>query len=212
MLLLAALLAAERNMMMKRRKIIVLLLSLLAVALVLAAATFWLDFRAAQGNTRSESQVSTYSTGVEQGQPKPAINQLTIYVEEPGSLMKSVRQGLVKRIQDTHGIQDLRVVEEMPQGGDGPALYVQVTQRQFLWLPVFTRGALEIRLVYASDGDLSWMDDTTVIMESSPLMRMKGDFSVADTSFGLMTLRGQARYLGRQAATELVNALNTHLY
>jgi len=197
---------------MESRKRIVIILVVLAIVLALAAANFWIDFRVAHGSTRSESQVATYSAGIEQSQPKPVIEQLTVYVEEPGYLMGSVRQGLVKRIQDTRGIPDLRVVHEMPKRGDGPALYVQVTPRQFLWLPVFTRAALDIRLVYASDGDLSWMDDSAVIMETSPLIRMQGNFSVADTSLGLMSLRGQARYLGRQAAVELSKAIEMHLY
>jgi hypothetical protein len=198
--------------MMERRSKVGLFLTLLAVVLVLAAASFWLDFRAAQSSTRSESQVTAVSAGVEPGQPKPPIHQLTIYVEEPGYMLRSVRQGVVKGIQDRHGIQDFRVANEMPQSEDGPVLYVQVTPRQFIWLPVFTRADLEIRIVYASNGDLSWMDDAAVVMEESPLVRMRGDFDVADTSYGIMTLRGQARYLGRQAANEVLNAIDTHLY
>jgi hypothetical protein len=198
--------------MMERRSKIGLFLILLAVLLVLAAASFWLDFRAAQGSTRSESQVTAFSAGIEPGQPKPAIHHLTVYVEEPGYLMGSVRQGVVKGMQDRHGIQDLRVANEMPQSEDGPVLYVQVTPRQFVWLPVFTRADLDIRIVYASNGDLSWMDDAAVVLEESPLLRMRGDFDVADTSYGIMTLRGQARYLGRQAAIEVLNAIDTHLY
>jgi hypothetical protein len=198
--------------MTERRSKIGLFLILLAVVLVLAAASLWLDFRAAQGSTRSESQVTAFSAGIEPGQPKPAIHQLTVYVEEPGYLMGSVRQGVVKGMQDRHGIQDLRVANEMPQSEDGPVLYVQVTPRQFVWLPVFTRADLDIRIVYASNGDLSWMDDAAVVLEESPLLRMRGDFDVADTSYGIMTLRGQARYLGRQAAIEVLNAIDTHLY
>jgi hypothetical protein len=202
--------APEGAAMTERRKRIIYFFSVLV--LVLAAASFWLDFRAAQASTRSESQVQAFSAGVEPGQPKPAIHQLTVYVEEPGYLLGSVRQGVVKGIQDRHGIQDLRVVDEMPQPQNGPVLYVQVTPRQFIWLPVFTQADLDIHIVYASNGDLSWMEDTAVIMEESPLVRMRGDFDVADTSYGIMTLRGQARYLGRQAANEVLNSIDTHLY
>jgi hypothetical protein len=135
-----------------------------------------------------------------------------VYVDEPGYMQGSVRQGLVKRIQDTRGIQDLRVVSELPQPGEGPVLFVEVTPLQFLWLPVFTRANLEVHMVYSSDGDMSWMDHQAVVMESSPLERLRGDFNVADTSFGLMTLRGQARYLGRQTADELLKAIDANLY
>jgi hypothetical protein len=194
------------------RKVIGVIGILAAAILLFAAASFWLDLRMARGSTRSESQVQTFTAGVEQGQPKPAIHQLTVYVDEPGYLQGSVRQGLVKRTQDTRGIQDLRVVSQMPQASDGPVLFVKVTPRQFLWLPVFTRANLEVHMVYSSDGDLSWMDHQSVVMESSPLVRMRGDFDVADTSIGLMTLRGQARYLGRQAADELLKAIDANLY
>jgi hypothetical protein len=194
------------------KKLIGIIGILAAAILLFAAASFWLDLRIAHGSTRSESQVQTFTTGVEQGQPKPAIHQLTVYVDEPGYLQDSVRQGLVKRMQDTRGIQDLRVVSEMPQSGDGPVLFVKVAPRQFLWLPVFTRANLDVRMVYSSDGNLSWMDQQSVVMESSPLVRMKGDFNVADTSTGLMTLRGQARYLGRQAADELLKSIDANLY
>jgi hypothetical protein len=100
----------------------------------------------------------------------------------------------------------------MPQASDGPVLFVEVTPRQFLWLAVYTRAKLDVHMVYSSDGDLSWMDQQAVVMESSPLVRMRGDFEVADTSIGLMTLRGQARYLGRQAADELLKAIDANLY
>jgi hypothetical protein len=194
------------------KKIIGITGILAAAILLFAAASFWLDLRMAHGTTRSESQVQTFTAGVAQGQPKPAIHQLTVYVEEPGYLQGSVRQGLVKRVQDTHGIQDLRVVSDMPQSGDGPVLFVEVTPRQFLWLAVYTRANLDVRMVYSSDGDLSWMDQQAVVMESSPLVRMRGDFDVADTTLGLMTLRGQARYLGRQTADELLKAIDANLY
>jgi hypothetical protein len=194
------------------KKIIGIIGILAAAILMFAAASFWLDLRMAHGSTRSESQVQTFTAGVEQGQPKPAIHQLTVYVDEPGYMQGSVRQGLVKRIQDTRGIQDLRVVSELPQPGEGPVLFVEVTPLQFLWLPVFTRANLEVHMVYSSDGDMSWMDHQAVVMESSPLERLRGDFNVADTSFGLMTLRGQARYLGRQTADELLKAIDANLY
>jgi HAMP domain-containing protein len=198
--------------MMERRSKIGLFLTLLAAVLVLAASAFWMDLRIARGSTRSESQTQAYSAGVPAGEPKPAINQLTVYVEEPGYLMGSVRQGVVKGIQDTHGIQDLRVVDEMPQTVDGPVLYVDATPEQFFWLPFFTRADFDVRAVYSSDGELGWMDDQAVVLEESPLVRMRSDFDVVDTSFGLMTLRGQSRYLGRQIASELIKAIDNHLY
>jgi hypothetical protein len=203
---------AIKEFSMEPKNRTILILSILAVVLVLAAASYWIDLRAAVGNTRSESQVGAYSAGVEPNQTPPPIQQLTVYVEEPGYLLRSVRQGVVKGIQDTYGIQDLRVVDEMPQAVDGSVLYVQVTPQQFIWLPVFTRADLAVRMVYSSDGELGWMDDQAVVLEESPLVRMRGDFSVADTSYGIMTLRGQARYLGRQVAAELLKAIDTHLY
>jgi hypothetical protein len=203
---------AIKEFSMEPKNRTILILSILAIVLVLAAASYWIDLRAAVGNTRSESQVGTYSAGVEPNQAPPPIQQLTVYVEEPGYLLRSVRQGVVKGIQDTYGIQDLRVVDEMPQAVDGSVLYVQVTPQQFIWLPVFTRADLAVRMVYSSDGELGWMDDQAVVLEESPLVRMRGDFSVADTSYGIMTLRGQARYLGRQVAAELLKAIDTHLY
>ena len=91
-------------------------------------------------------------------------------------------------------------------------LLVKVAPKQFLWLPFFSRSSFDVRLVYASDGTLAWMDDTSVQMTESPSIRMDGHFSLVDSSVGLMTLRGQVRYLGRQAAAELLKAVDAHLY
>lgn len=197
---------------MKHHKKILPALIALAITLLLGAAAYAIDFRAAHAQTKTEEHVQSFSLGIEQGQPKPAITQLTIYVEEPAYLLGSVRQGLVKGIQDTYAIQDLRVVYDMTDTGDGAVMYVKVTSKQFIWLPLFTWANLDLRLVYASDGKLDWMDDSFIDMTESPSLRMKGQFSLTDSSMGMMTLRGQARYLGRQIAAEFLEAIQFHLY
>jgi HAMP domain-containing protein len=193
---------------MKPQKILLTLV----LIITLAVCAYAIDFRAAQAQTQTEDHVQSFSLGIEQGQPKPAINQLTIYVEEPAYLLGSVRQGLVKAIQDTYAIEDLRVVYDMPGPQDGAVMYVKVTPKQFIWLPLFTWANFDLRLVYASDGKLDWMDDSFVNMTESPSLRMKGQFSLTDSSMGVMTLRGQVRYLGRQIAAEFLEAIQSHLY
>jgi heme/copper-type cytochrome/quinol oxidase subunit 2 len=211
-MLILALLMRQRSKVMKRNTIMIIVLAVLALALVFAAASFWVDFRAAQGNTRSESQVSAFSTQTEGDTFPPVIHQLTVYVDEPGYLMDSVRQGLVKGIQDRHAIPDLRVVNEMPVTTDGPVLMVEVTPQRFVWLGVYTTSDLQVKMTYAYDGDLSWKDALPVIMPPGTNIRLRGEYEVTDTSFGLMTLRGQARYLGRQVAGELIQSIDAHLY
>lgn len=193
---------------MKPQKILLTLV----LIITLAVCAYAIDFRAAHAQTQTKDHVQSFSLGIEQGQPKPAITQLTIYVEEPAYLLGSVRQGLVKAIQDTYAIEDLRVVYEMPGPQDGAVMYVKVTSKQFIWLPLFTWANLDLRLVYASDGKLDWMDDSFIDMTESPSLRMKGQFSLTDSSMGMMTLRGQARYLGRQIAAEFLEAIQFHLY
>jgi hypothetical protein len=197
---------------MKRNSILLIILAILIIGGLLAASIFWIDLRAAIGNTRAENQIASYSMGIEQGGPKPPINSLTVYVEEPWYLLGSVKQGVVKGIQDSHGIYDFRVADELPQTVDTPVLYVQVTPRLFFWLPFFTQSNLDMRTVYSSDGELAWMDEDTIIMTDSPSLRMKGAHNITDTTWGISTLRGQTRYLGRQVAEELLKAIDANLY
>jgi hypothetical protein len=194
------------------KRTIQIIFILLTVIILAAAVSFWIDLRAAIGNTRAENQIASYSMGIEQGGPKPPINSLTVYVEEPWYLLGSVKQGVVKGIQDSHGIYDFRVADELPQTVDTPVLYVQVTPRLFFWLPFFTQSNLDMRTVYSSDGELAWMDEDTIIMTDSPSLRMKGAHNITDTTWGISTLRGQTRYLGRQVAEELLKAIDANLY
>jgi hypothetical protein len=193
---------------MKPQKILLTIL----ILVILVVAAYGIDFRAAHAQTKTKDHVQSFSLGIEQGQAKPVITQLTIYVEEPAYLLGSVRQGLVKAIQDTYAIEDLRVVYDMPGPQDGAVMYVKVTPKQFIWLPLFTWANFDLRLVYASDGELDWLDDSFIDMTESPSLRMKGQLSLTDSSMGVMTLRGQARYLGRQIAAEFLEAIQFHLY
>lgn len=97
---------------------------------------------------------------------------------------------------------------------DVPTLFVEVAGQGNLWTPVYAREGLEVSLAYASDGDVSWRNQTSVVMvmpNTQPTVRVSGKLQVEDSTRGLTSYPAYQRHLGRQAAAEIVKALRQAL-
>ncbi len=185
-------------------------LALLIAVAILVTSFVTLDFRAATSQGRTNSQLSAFSSrpdGIQQAAFPPG--ELRLYVPGDDPFSAALRKELSILLGSGPAFRGVRI-EGSPSSTRGePALMVETSRRAGLWTPVRATGDLEVKAVYASDGDLSWRDDQVVHMENhgQPLRRIKGEFLVEDSTNGLTSVKGYDRHLGRYVAQQVSSSL-----
>lgn len=183
-------------------------LALLLVVGVLAAAFLWLDFQAVRSESRANSQVATASAKPEGTQESGPAGELSLHVQGNDGLTVALRQELATLLRAGPAFTGVKIVDALPAGTGGPALMVEVAERDVLWTPVHGQGHLLVKATYASDGDLSWRGETVMRMQTGePLRRVRGEFQIEDATNGVISLKAYDRHLGRYAATEVSKSI-----
>jgi hypothetical protein len=92
---------------------------------------------------------------------------------------------------------------------------VQTIPSSLNWTPVYASAGVVTRIVYASDGDLSWREDTVVKMgrnDGGPQVRVRGDLELKDTTRGVVSRPAYHRHLSQQIALAVSNTVKKQLY
>jgi hypothetical protein len=182
----------------------------LVLLLAVAAAFWWLDFRALRGHAVVESGSSAIRFG--QGEPARARDGLRIYAEG-GRLADGIAAATADYLRAQAGFRDVEIVRDLPAADGRPAIAIAVEQRSGLWTPLYARTNLRVAADYASDGDLSWRDLTTMATTNDhPGVWVDGSLSLSDTAWGLASYRGYERYLSLSIAAQLATALRSPVY
>lgn len=186
-----------------------------ALALILLISAFlFLDFHAVRSTTKNDTVVNTYSLGIEQGQRPPAIPALRVFIEGKGAFTNALQRELIRYLERHGSYGQVKVLDEPEGFADEPLMHVSVRRQVTIWTPIFAQASYQVTLVYASDGDLTWREDESVVIELKqiPSIRLRGVFGVQDRSLGLVTWHGYESYLGRRTADILTQTLEQHLY
>jgi hypothetical protein len=125
------------------------------------------------------------------------------------SLSAYLEKALVRHWSARSGSRDVEAVSSVSGLTEGPVLMVQPAERSVRWTPIFASGSVVFKTVYASDGDLSWRDDGTVVMSFSgePQIRIRGDLTLEDTTRGLVSRPAYERHLAERMAIHVSDAL-----
>ena len=175
--------------------------------LVLAAAFWRLDFRAARSDSHAQSQVTTIGGG-RGGEPARPQDGLAIYVVGNGDLAKATAEGLARTLETSPGFGRIDVLGVMPQATGRPALVVEVEELDATWTPIYARARLVVTADYASDGDLSWRHQPTISAGASgPQVLLNGRVELSDVTWGITSRRAYDKALGGQVAAEVGKAL-----
>lgn len=184
--------------------------SLLITLLILAAfaAAFLLDFRLLRGNLKAENQTATFSASLTEEQPLPMDQALDLYVIGPRRLADELAEELAGRLGATSYIGEVNRKEAPPVKTGTSLLVVEITRPGVFWTPVFGRTDMEVKISYASDGEVDWMGEEVVYFSSgNPTVRVRGEYRFRDSSFGLFSLPGYYSYLSDSIAAQLSVAL-----
>lgn len=193
---------------MKRNSTLLLLVAIL----VIVAAFFLLDFRLSQTSLSTQSQTARFAFSVEEANGIPTGQDLDLYVQAPGWLREALTDSLETALRGNEYISTVTVREEPLQAADGAVLLVEVQEpNTLLWTPVYVRTDATVKVAYALDGDVAWIDVTPVVLESSDppqaVVRLRGTMDLDGNGYGLFSRPGYASYL----ADELAGQVNTLL-
>lgn len=188
------------------------LLLLLAAVVVIVAAFFLIDFRLSQTSLATQSQTERFAFSVEAANGIPKGQDLDLYVQAPAWLREALADSLVTALDSNEYISTVTVREEPLQAAAGAVLVVEIEEPSTLtWTPVYVRTDATVRVAYALDGDVAWIDVTPVVLESSDpaqaVVRLRGTMDLDGSGYGLFSRPGYASYL----ADELAGQINTLL-
>jgi hypothetical protein len=194
------------------RRNTLLLIGLVVVAM-LAAAFWWIDFRAATSETRNSSQVSTGSTETAVEAWQAATNRkIAIYVAGTDDLATALRQKLTRDLNSGPAFQEVVLLDEPVETADGSLLLIEVEERDVTWTPVYAQARLKATITFSSLGDLYWRQGTAMVFYSDrPTIAVRGDFQLDDSTRGLVSRKSYERVLGEQIAAEITKSLEKAL-
>jgi hypothetical protein len=184
---------------------LVLLLAFLLLAVVFLA----LDFKVARSTTTADSQVSTIRSGEGSNEYPP----LVVYVQAPGNLAEPLRQALFNQVGTAAPFSTLTVTESPGSEPGSAALVVVVDRRTYIWTPLYATADLGVRIAFASDGRVDWneLGEIDSVMQNSPAVRLSGDLTIRDNSFGLISHPGYRSHIAGQISDRVVESLKTAL-
>ena len=177
---------------------------------VLMIALNFLNFRVARSASEAEHSLSTYRSGEEQPAVMNPGFELALYVEGEDSVSQALPVLLVEQLEATT-VGQVRVVGDL-SGVTEPALLVQVDVQQRLWTPVYGRAEVTAEVFFAYDGDLPWPRDEAVVLDESPAVLADGNFSVADTTWGLLSRPAYSEHLAELLAQEIAAGVGQDVF
>ncbi|MDT8307801.1 MAG: hypothetical protein RRC07_17835 [Anaerolineae bacterium] len=188
------------------------LLLLIAAILVLASAFLLVDFRLLQSNMAVNSQTERYTLSVDEANALPMEQALDLYVQASAPL----EEALTAELSSNPYIGTVTVREEPLQAAANTVLVVRVEEpATLLWTPVYVGTDATAQVVYASDGEVDWIEETPVVLETSdppqPTVRVRGTMDLDGNGYGLLSRPGYYSYLAGELAGQIDSLLETQL-
>lgn len=189
-----------------------LAITLVVLVFILIGVFLLLDFHVVRGQAKSESQVSTYTFGIDEDSKLPFNQVLYVYVMDDGGLERELASALKESLTGNPYIGTIEIRGGTPAAASGSVLVVEITQPDILWTPFYSRAKIEMQAAYASDGEVDWIAEEAVNLENSePQVRLRGDYQMQASASGLMSMPGTNSYLAQQLADQIEASLMERL-
>lgn len=194
------------------------IVAVVITTLILFTAFIWTDFHISTSQTKIESQVTTYGIKGKTSEKLPAKLPVQIYVEGDDLFSRALRDQLSKRLEAIPRFDQASILSEVsvlggqPQNDNLSVLVINSSESERLWTPIYGRAQFIVNLYFASDGDISWRNDTVVRMNNTTgvqVVRINAEFTVQDSTFGLISRIYYNRYLADQVATQIASSLSS---
>ncbi|HEX6383766.1 MAG TPA: hypothetical protein VF177_03755 [Anaerolineae bacterium] len=175
---------------------------------IIAAAFLLLDFRLLRAQMAVDSNAGTYSFSIDEERRLPLEQDLDLYVQAPQGLEAQVVEALSEELPTNPYVRAVNVQEEPLAAAVDSVVVVEIDEPSVLfWSPFYARTVMTVDVAYASDGEVAWIDEDVVVLESSdppvPVVRVRAEHSFNGSAYGLISRPGYASYLANELATHI---------
>jgi hypothetical protein len=177
--------------------------------IVLLWAAFWyLDFRIAASNMKSEHNNSMTSIGDGLPDAMQRREKINLVLVGEGPLIGELPRALAVEMNKAE-MEDIELVQGIEPKDQQPALLVKVESPNLLWTPFFATSQITAQAGYSSSGDTTFMGETPVTIDNKdgPVLNTYGEYELSDPSWGLISRTSYYQTLAEYLAREIVSTL-----
>jgi hypothetical protein len=179
---------------------------------ILIAAFLLINFHAAVSNTRSQNNIVTSSMGEQLPDAMQRRDPITIVVEGDGPFVNALQKSISAQMRNA-GMGNVRLASGQTAAGSTPVLLVKVARPKLIWTPLFGTSQFTVKVGYASNGDLSFLEKTPVTYnnQNGPVLNMSAEYQVEDQTWGIISYPGYYQVLSDWLARTIID-VTVNLY
>lgn len=181
-----------------------------ALLLLLLALNF-LNFRAARSTTEANHSLSTYRTGATLPDSMTPGFTLSYAITGEERLAAALATALQAELEAQTSVGTATTIPGLPQNESVPFLLVDFSSDR-LWTPFYGRATLDAQIYYAYDGDAPWALNEPVVFRVSPAVKADGEFTLVDTTWGLISKPAYTEHLAQALAEAVAAALQKDVF
>ena len=181
-----------------------------ALLLILLALNF-LSFWAARSTTETNHSLSTYRAGETLPDSMMPDFTLSYAVNGEGQLAAALASALQAELEAQTSVDTAMSISGLPQNKPAPFLLVDLSSDR-LWMPFYGRTTLKAQIYYAHDGDAPWPLDEPIVFEDSPAVKADGEFTLVDTTWGLISKPAYNQHLAQGLAEAIAAVLQQDVF
>jgi hypothetical protein len=185
-----------------------------SVTLILLLLAFnYLDFYAASSRSNSNFSLSTARSGDMLPTGMAAPFKLTYQVRGADRLVEPLAEALLAELNNLPAILEaVPVAEQAEFEANTPLLVVEVDVDSFFWTPFYARGMATAGVFFGSEGDVAWQSGDALVLETSPAIKAEGDFTLEDTSWGLVSKPAYVQHMSNALAKSIAEGLQKDVF
>lgn len=177
------------------------------LALALLAFNF-LDFHVTSSRTESGFNMGTVRSGDTLPANMSAPFVLAYQVHSAERLAEPLQAVLQEELAALPVVLQAERLTDTDANDQGvPLLVVKVDTERYFWTPFYARGAATAVVTFSSDGDDFWQSGDPLVLETSPAIKSRGEFTLSDASWGLISKPAYAQHLSRTLAKSIAEGL-----
>lgn len=179
--------------------------------LLFVLALNFLNFRAARSTTETNHSLSTYRAGETLPDSMTYPFTLSYAVTGEDLLGGALTTALQAELEGATAVDTATIMTDPQEGIPGPILLIDLASDR-TWTPFYGNTTLKVQIYYAYNGDAPWPLDEPVVFRDSPAIKADGEFTVVDTTWGLLSKPAYNEYLAQTLAERIAAALQDDVF